>query len=69
MDRIIKKTIIRTINYIKKNFYCKQFFNFLFVEQLIEINPATNITAPKKKQTLPRFLGEEDIKNFKLFIR
>ena len=40
----------------------RQFFNFLFVEQLIDVNPATNITAPKKKQTLPRFLSEEDIK-------
>ena len=40
----------------------RQFFNFLFVERLIEVNPATNITAPKKKQALPRFLGEEDIK-------
>ena len=40
----------------------RQFFNFLFVEQLINNNPATNITAPKKKQALPKFLGEEDIK-------
>ena len=40
----------------------RQFFNFLFVEQLIEINPVPNIIAPKKKYTLPRFLGEEDIK-------
>jgi integrase/recombinase XerD len=40
----------------------RQFFNFLFVERLIEVNPATNITPPKKKKALPRFLGEEDIK-------
>ena len=40
----------------------RQFFNFLFVEKLINVNPATNITAPKKEQILPRFLGEEDIK-------
>ena len=40
----------------------RQFFNFLFVEHLIEVNPATNISTPKKKQALPRFLGEEDIK-------
>ena len=40
----------------------RQFFNFLFVEHLINVNPATNITAPKKEQALPRFLGEEDIK-------
>ena len=40
----------------------RQFFNFLFIERLIKVNPATNITAPKKKQALPRFLGEKDIK-------
>ena len=40
----------------------KQFFNFLFAEQLILVNPATNITTPKKKQTLPKFLSEEDVK-------
>ncbi len=40
----------------------RQFFNFLFVERLINVNPTTNITAPKKKQALPKFLGEEDIK-------
>ncbi len=40
----------------------RQFFNFLFVERLIEVNPVTNISVPKKKQALPRFLVEEDIK-------
>ena len=40
----------------------RQFSNFLYVEQLINLNPATNITVPKKKQALPRFLSEEDIK-------
>lgn len=40
----------------------RQFFNFLFVERLIDVNPAINIAAPKKKQALPRFLDEEDIK-------
>ena len=40
----------------------RQLFNFLYVEKLIDVNPATNITAPKKKQALPRFLSEEDIK-------
>ncbi len=40
----------------------RQFFNFLFVERLINVNPAANINAPKKEQTLPRFLDEEDIK-------
>ena len=49
-------TIARKISTVR------QFFNFLFVERLIDINPATNISAPKKKQALPRFLDEKDIK-------
>ena len=49
-------TISRKISTIK------QFFNFLFAEQFIVVNPATNITVPKKKQTLPKFLGEEEVK-------
>tara|TARA_X000000950_G_scaffold21738_1_gene23426 strand:- start:1290 stop:2222 length:933 start_codon:yes stop_codon:yes gene_type:complete len=40
----------------------RQFFNFLFLERLINVNPATNITVPKKEQTLLRVLGEEDIR-------
>jgi len=40
----------------------RQFFDFLFFEQLIDVNPLTNITAPKKKQALPRFLGEGEVK-------
>ena len=40
----------------------RQFFHFLFVEQLIDVNPVTNIITPKKKQVLPRFLSEDDIK-------
>ncbi len=51
-----QSTISRKISTIR------QFFNFLFVEKLIVVNPATNITAPKMKQALPRFLGEEDVK-------
>ena len=49
-------TIARKISTVR------QFFNFLFLERLIDINPATNISAPKKKQALPRFLDEKDIK-------
>ena len=51
-----QSTISRKISTIR------QFFNFLFVEKLIDINPATNIVVPKKKQALPKFLNEEDIK-------
>ena len=51
-----KSTISRKISTVR------QFFNFLFVEKLIDVNPVTNITTPKNKQALPRFLSEEDIK-------
>ena len=51
-----QSTISRKISTVR------QFFNFLFVEQFIVVNPSTNITTPKKKQALPRFLGEEDVK-------
>ena len=51
-----QSTISRKISTIR------QFFNFLFIEKLIDINPVTNIIVQKKKQALPRFLGEEDIK-------
>ena len=40
----------------------RQFFNFLFVEKFMTINPATNIISPKKNKVLPRFLDEEDVK-------
>ena len=55
-ESLEQSTISRKISTVR------QFFNFLFVEQLIDVNPVTNITAPKKKQALPRFLSEEDIK-------
>ena len=42
----------------------RQFFNFLFTEKFISINPMTNIMTPKKNNVLPRFLDEEDVKNF-----
>ena len=51
-----KSTISRKISTVR------QFFSFLFVEQLIDANPATNVDVPKNKKTLPKFLGEEDIK-------
>jgi len=51
-----QSTISRKISTVR------QFFNFLYVEHLIDVNPVTNITAPKKKQALPRFLGEKDVK-------
>jgi len=40
----------------------RQFFNFLFTEKFISINPMTNIMTPKKNNVLPKFLDEEDVK-------
>ena len=57
-----QSTISRKISTVR------QFFNFLFVEQYISINPASNIIAPKKKQTLPKFLDEEDVKKILNFL-
>ena len=59
---LLRKKSLEQSTISRKISTVRQFFNFLFVEQLIEINPVTNITAPKKEHTLPRFLGEEDIK-------
>ena len=59
---LLRKQSLEQSTILRKISTVRQFFNFLFLEQLIEINPATNISAPKKKHTLPRFLGEEDIK-------
>ena len=59
---LLRKQSLEQSTISRKISTVRQFFNFLFVEQLIDVNPATNITAPKKKQALPRFLSEEDIK-------
>ena len=59
---LLKKQSFEQTTIARKISTVRQFFNFLFFERLINTNPATNITAPKKKQALPRFLGEEDIK-------
>ena len=40
----------------------RQFFNFLFVEKFLALNPVTNIIAPKKNKVLPKFIDEEDVK-------
>ena len=40
----------------------RQFFNFLFVEKFMIINPMTNIISPKKNKVLPKFLDEVDVK-------
>ena len=51
-----QSTISRKISTVR------QFFNFLFIEKFIVANPAINVIAPKKKNVLPKFLGEEEVK-------
>ena len=42
----------------------KSFFSYLKNEEIIDINPADNITFPKKDRKLPRFLEAEEIDKF-----
>jgi len=51
-----QSTVARKISTIR------QFYNFLFVEKFIAINPVTNLIAPKKNKAIPKFLGENDVK-------
>ncbi len=59
---LLRKQSLEQSTISRKISTVRQFFNFLFVEKLIDVNPVTNISVPKKKQALPRFLCEEDIK-------
>ena len=46
---------------VRKISVIKQFFNFLFMENFIKINPSLNLILPKKTKSIPRFLDEKDI--------
>ena len=59
---LLRKQSLEQSTISRKISTVRQFFNFLFVEKLMNVNPVTNITTPKKKQALPKFLSEEDIK-------
>lgn len=50
-----KTTIARKIASIRT------FFKYLYKSQFIEINPAENLTAPKKPKALPKFLTEDEL--------
>lgn len=39
----------------------RTFFKYLYKSQFIEINPAENISAPKKPKSLPKFLTDDEI--------
>ncbi|MBQ4646652.1 MAG: tyrosine recombinase XerC [Candidatus Gastranaerophilales bacterium] len=52
-----KTTIARKIASIRA------FYKFLYQEELIEYNPADNISIPKQTKSLPHFLHEEEVEN------
>ena len=59
---------IKQINYTKTTIARKiasirAFYSFLFQEELINYNPADNISIPKQDKTLPNFLSEEEVEN------
>lgn len=50
-----KSTIARKIAALRT------FFKFLYKLQIIQSNPAENLTAPKKPKSLPKFLTEDEM--------
>ena len=59
---------IQQINYLKTTISRKiasirAFYKFLYQEELIETNPADNISIPKQNKMLPNFLSEEEVEN------
>ncbi|MGN0018048.1 MAG: site-specific tyrosine recombinase/integron integrase [Candidatus Gastranaerophilaceae bacterium] len=50
-----KTTLARKIASIRT------FYKFLYRERLIDINPTTNLSAPKKPKSLPKFLTKTEI--------
>lgn len=39
----------------------RTFFKYLYKSQFIEVNPAENISAPKKPKSLPKFLTDDEM--------
>jgi len=39
----------------------KEFFKFLFTEEIIKANPSENISSPKTGKSLPKFLTNEEV--------
>ncbi len=51
------KTISRKLSAIR------EFYKFLYIEKIIDDNPAANIIPPKQEKPLPKFLTEDEIKS------
>ncbi len=54
-EKLDTKTIARRISALR------QFFQFLFTENIISDNPALNIDLPKTSKTLPGVLSEQEV--------
>lgn len=39
----------------------RTFYKYLYRERLVDVNPATNLSAPKRPKSLPKFLTPEEI--------
>lgn len=50
-----KSTISRKISALRT------FYKYLYREQLVESNPVSGISAPKKEKSLPKFLSKDEI--------
>ncbi len=50
-----KTTIARKISALRT------FYKYLYRERVVEMNPVSNISAPKKGKNLPKFLDKEEI--------
>lgn len=50
-----KTTVVRKIASLRT------FYKYLYRERLVDSNPATNLTAPKRPKSLPKFLTKDEI--------
>ena len=55
-ERFSSKTVARKISAVR------EFFKFLYTDNIIKENPALDILTPKQQKPLPKFLTQEEIK-------
>ena len=58
---LLSKQQLESATIARKISAIRQFFTFLYTEQLIHTNPTLNIDTPKSKQNLPSVLSEGEI--------
>ena len=59
-ERFSSKTVARKISAVR------EFFKFLYTDNIIKENPALDILTPKQQKPLPKFLTQEEIKQLLL---